>query len=288
MKSLEQILINVTLSRVSGSLELELTGIALDSRLVKPGFAFVAVSGTQTDGHDYIEKAIENGAISIIFEESRVETDQRVTWIKVQDSAEALGIISSNWYGNPSRQLTLVAVTGTNGKTTTATLLYQLFQNLGYRVGLLSTVENKIGEEIIPSTHTTPDAISLNELLSKMLAAGCSHVFMEASSHAIHQRRIAGLDFDGAVFSNISHDHLDYHGTFDNYITAKKLLFDNLSPKAFSLVNVDDKRGKVMVQNTAAKIQTYSLQTGANFRGKVLSNTCRNELFYRNSEKKVQ
>jgi UDP-N-acetylmuramoyl-L-alanyl-D-glutamate--2,6-diaminopimelate ligase len=273
MKSLEQILINVTLSRVSGSLELELTGIALDSRLVKPGFAFVAVSGTQTDGHDYIEKAIENGAISIIFEESRVETDQRVTWIKVQDSAEALGIISSNWYGNPSRQLTLVAVTGTNGKTTTATLLYQLFQNLGYRVGLLSTVENKIGEEIIPSTHTTPDAISLNELLSKMLAAGCSHVFMEASSHAIHQRRIAGLDFDGAVFSNISHDHLDYHGTFDNYITAKKLLFDNLSPKAFSLVNVDDKRGKVMVQNTAAKIQTYSLQTGANFRGKVLSNT---------------
>ena len=273
MKSLEQILINVTLSRVSGSLELELNGIAMDSREVKPGFVFVAVAGTQTDGHDYIEKAIENGAVAIIFEASRVETDQRVTWIKVSDSSEALGIMAANWFGNPSRQLTLVAVTGTNGKTTIATLLFQLFQHLGYRVGLLSTVENKIGEEVIPSTHTTPDAISLNELLAKMLAAGCSHVFMEASSHAIHQKRIAGLEFDGAVFSNISHDHLDYHGSFDNYISAKKLLFDNLSPQGFSLVNVDDKRGKVMVQNTASKIQTYSLQTGANFRGKVLSNT---------------
>jgi len=273
MKSLQEILINVTLSRVSGSLDLELTGIALDSRLVKPGFAFIAVYGTQTNGHDYIEKAIENGASAIIFEANDTETDQRVSWIKVQDSAESLGIIAVNWFGNPSRQLSLVAITGTNGKTTTATLLYQLFQNLGYQVGLLSTVENKIGEETIESTHTTPDAISLNELLAKMLRSGCSHVFMEASSHAIHQRRIAGLEFNGAVFSNISHDHLDYHGTFDNYIAAKKLLFDGLSPKAFCLVNVDDKRGKVMIQNTAAKIQTYSLQTGANFRGKVLSNT---------------
>ena len=273
MKSLNEILAKVVLGRVSGSLELEVAGIVMDSRLVKPGFLFVAVAGTLTDGHQFIEKAIENGAVAIVFAADGIETDQRLTWIKVSDSAEALGLIAGNWFGNPSRDLTLVAVTGTNGKTTVATLLYQLFMDLGYQVGLLSTVENKIGEEIIPATHTTPDAISLNELLAKMKAAGCSHVFMEASSHAIHQRRIAGLTFKGAIFSNISHDHLDYHGSFENYIYAKKMLFDGLSGSSFSLVNVDDKRGKVMVQNTASKIQTYSLQTGANFRGKVLSNT---------------
>jgi UDP-N-acetylmuramoyl-L-alanyl-D-glutamate--2,6-diaminopimelate ligase len=249
-----------------------ISGIAMDSREVKPGYLFVAVKGTLTDGHQFIEKAISLGAVAIVFQ-NQTPLPEDITGIKVLDSAEALAWIACQWFGHPSRKMSLTAVTGTNGKTTVATLLHGLFMELGYKVGLLSTVENKINAEVIPATHTTPDAITLNALLAEMVKAGCSHVFMEASSHAIHQRRIAGLQFSGAIFTNLSHDHLDYHNTFDEYIAAKKMLFDGLESSAFSLVNVDDKRGKVMVQNTSSKIKTYSLQTGANFRGRVISNT---------------
>jgi UDP-N-acetylmuramoyl-L-alanyl-D-glutamate--2,6-diaminopimelate ligase len=272
MKELVNILSNIAFVRVSGPENPAITGIALDSRLVQPGFLFVAVSGTQTDGHDFIDKAIAAGAAAVVFQKP-VAIPGQVAAIQVKDSAEALALIACSWYEHPSRKLKLTAVTGTNGKTTVATLLHALFLELGYRTGLLSTVENKINEEVIPSTHTTPDAIALNALLADMVKAGCSHAFMEASSHAIHQRRIAGLQFQGAVFTNLSHDHLDYHGTYDHYIAAKKMLFDGLPESAFSLVNADDKRARIMVQNTASKIRTYSLQTGANFRGRVISNT---------------
>jgi UDP-N-acetylmuramoyl-L-alanyl-D-glutamate--2,6-diaminopimelate ligase len=272
MKELVNILSNIAFVRVSGPENPAITGIALDSRLVQPGFLFVAVSGTQTDGHDFIDKAIAAGAAAVVFQKP-VAIPGQVAAIQVKDSAEALALIACSWYEHPSRKLKLTAVTGTNGKTTVATLLHALFLELGYRTGLLSTVENKINEEVIPSTHTTPDAIALNALLADMVKAGCSHAFMEASSHAIHQRRIARLQFQGAVFTNLSHDHLDYHGTYDHYIAAKKMLFDGLPESAFSLVNADDKRARIMVQNTASKIRTYSLQTGANFRGRVISNT---------------
>lgn len=272
MKSLTEILTGIKPLQVIGAAPAELTGITMDSRAVQPGFVFVAVKGTLTDGHQYISQAIEKGAAVVVME-NLPESRPEVVQVQVADSAEALGIMAGNWFGNPSRKLKLVAVTGTNGKTTVTTLLYQLFTQLGYRSGLISTVENRIGEEVLPSTHTTPDAVSLQALLARMHEAGCTHVFMEASSHAIHQRRIAGLDFDVAVFTNITHDHLDYHGTFENYIQAKKMLFDGLKKGAACLVNVDDKRGKVMVQNTQAKIYTYSLKSSANFRGRIISNT---------------
>jgi UDP-N-acetylmuramoyl-L-alanyl-D-glutamate--2,6-diaminopimelate ligase len=277
MKRLLGILEGVAILNHSGAENPAVTGITSDSRLVTEGTVFVAVKGTQVDGHQFVEGALKAGASVIVFVDPNVEKFSvgfpEVSFLHVTSSAKALGILACNWFGNPSRKLTLVAVTGTNGKTTIATLLHQLFGELGYKVGLLSTVENKIGEDIIPSTHTTPDPVSLNQLLAQMVASGCTHAFMEASSHAIDQERIAGLDFNGAIFSNITHDHLDYHGTFDAYIAAKKKLFDDLPAKAFSLVNADDRRGKVMVQNTRSKIQTYSLQTMAPFRGRVLSNT---------------
>lgn len=272
MKELNNILSDVAFVQISGPENPKVSGIALDSRQVKPGYLFIAVSGTQADGHDFIEKAIDAGAVAVVAQKP-VDMPESVAAIMVEDSAEALGLIACNWYDHPSKKLKLTAVTGTNGKTTVTTLLHALFVELGYRTGLLSTVENKINEEVIPSTHTTPDAISLNALLAEMVKAGCSHAFMEASSHAIHQRRIAGLQFQGAVFTNLSHDHLDYHGTYDHYIASKKMLFDGLSENAFSLVNADDKRAKIMVQNTASRIRTYSLQTGASFRGRVISNT---------------
>ncbi|HRH33436.1 MAG TPA: UDP-N-acetylmuramoyl-L-alanyl-D-glutamate--2,6-diaminopimelate ligase [Catalimonadaceae bacterium] len=273
MTMLKDILKSVAVESVVGSLETIVNGIAFDSRKVEPGFAFVAIKGTQTDGHEYIPQVLAKGCQTIIFEKYSGEIPTGVTAIQVENSSEALGQIACNWYDHPSRKLKLVAVTGTNGKTTISTLLHSLFSELGYRCGLISTVENKIGMEVSPSTHTTPDALSINELLAKMVSAGCSHVFMEASSHAIDQRRIAGLDIDGAIFSNISHDHLDYHITFENYIEAKKKLFDDLSSEAFSLVNVDDRRARVMVQNTKSRVSTFSLQTGANFKGKILGNT---------------
>lgn len=272
MALLKDILYKVKLLSVSGNMEQDIVSIHFDSRKVIEKAAFIAVRGTQVDGHEYIEAAVEKGAVAIICETLPATLHADVTYIQTDNSGRALGLMADNFYGHPSSKLKLIAVTGTNGKTTTVTLLHQLFVDLGYNVGMLSTVQNQINDQIIPSTHTTPDAIQLNELLQKMVKAGCSHVFMEASSHAIDQERMAGLQIAGAVFSNISHDHLDYHKTFDSYIAAKKKLFDELPASAFALVNVDDKRGMVMLQNCKATKYTYSLKMMANFRAKVLSN----------------
>lgn len=272
MVLLKDILYKVKLLSVSGNMEQNIKSIQFDSRKVAEESAFVAVRGTQVDGHEYIDAAIEKGAIAIICESLPDALRADVTYIQTDNSGRALGLMADNFYDHPSSKLQLVAVTGTNGKTTTVTLLHQLFIDLGYNVGMLSTVQNQINDQIIPATHTTPDAIQLNELLQKMVKAGCSYVFMEASSHAIDQGRMAGLKVAGAVFSNISHDHLDYHKTFDSYIAAKKKLFDELPASAFALVNVDDKRGMVMLQNCKATKYTYSLKMMANFRAKVLSN----------------
>jgi UDP-N-acetylmuramoyl-L-alanyl-D-glutamate--2,6-diaminopimelate ligase len=258
---------------IHGSGDVIIKNIILDSRKVLPGSLFVALRGTQTDGHQYINTAAGLGASAILCEELPENPSSEVTYIQVEDSAAAMGLIAAAFYGYPSGKLTLVGVTGTNGKTSVATFLFQLFRALGYRCGLLSTVQNQIEDEIIPSTHTTPDSVALNQLLSKMLASNCSHVFMEVSSHAVAQHRITGLQFAGGIFTNISHDHLDFHKTFDNYIKAKKGFFDQLPKTAFALVNVDDRRGSVMVQNTKAKIETYSLQTLATFKGKIISDT---------------
>ena len=273
MKVLSDILLNANYLQVQGNVETPITGIAFDSREVRPGYAFVAIKGTQADGHQFIGKAIELGAAAVIHEDNQAFDNKEVVAVKVANSAEALAQMACNWYGHPSKKLKLVGVTGTNGKTTIATLLHSVFTELGYKAGLLSTVENKIGTTVVASTHTTPDALAINRLLAEMVAKGCTHAFMEASSHAMHQRRVAGLEFDGAIFTNISHDHLDYHGSFENYIEAKKMLFDGLAPGAFSLVNVDDKRGRVMVQNTRSKVFTYSTQTGASFRARLIANT---------------
>jgi UDP-N-acetylmuramoyl-L-alanyl-D-glutamate--2,6-diaminopimelate ligase len=237
------------------------------------GSCFIAVKGTATDGHGYIKTAIANGATSIICETIPTDTEESITWIQVENSAVAVGFASHNFYGEPSLKVKLVGVTGTNGKTTIATLLWKLFTALDYKCGLISTVQNQVGNEVISSTHTTPDAVSVNELLSQMVNAGCEYVFMECSSHAIHQHRITGLQFTGALFSNITHDHLDYHKTFDEYIRVKKSWFDALPSNAFAISNADDKRGMVMLQNTAAKKYYYSLKTMADFKGKILDNS---------------
>jgi UDP-N-acetylmuramoyl-L-alanyl-D-glutamate--2,6-diaminopimelate ligase len=254
-------------------MERRVSDVVFDSRKVIENAAFVAVKGTQVDGHDFIPLALEKGVTTIICEQLPASLAEGITYIQVLDSAKALGIIAANFYGNPSEKIKVVAVTGTNGKTTTVTLLHQLFVAMGYSTGLLSTVENKINETILPATHTTPDAVSVQALLRKMVDAGCTHCFMEASSHAIVQERIAGLKLAGAVFTNITHDHLDYHGTFEEYIKAKKKLFDELPKDAFALVNGDDKRGSVMVQNCRGTQQTFGLKTSADFKGKILSNT---------------
>ena len=254
-------------------MERRVSDVVFDSRKVIENAAFVAVKGTQVDGHEFIPLALEKGATVIICEQLPAVLAEGITYIQVVDSAKALGIIAANFYGNPSEKIKVVAVTGTNGKTTTVTLLHQLFVRMGYSTGLLSTVENKINETILPTTHTTPDAVSVQALLRKMVDAGCTHCFMEASSHAIVQERIAGLKLAGAVFTNITHDHLDYHGTFEEYIKAKKKLFDELPKDAFALVNGDDKRGSVMVQNCRGTLQTFGLKTSADFKGKILSNT---------------
>ena len=251
----------------------EVNGIAFDSRRVLPGYLFVAIKGTQTDGHDFIEKAIELGATSIICEALPARVDENVTYVAVKSSNFALGIVASNFFGNPSEKMRLVGVTGTNGKTTTVTLLYKLFTSLGHKTGMISTVENRIADTAVASTHTTPDPIQLNELLKKMADAGCDHAFMEVSSHAVDQDRIAGLKFAGAVFTNITHDHLDYHKTFENYIKAKKKYFDELSSEAFALVNADDKRGMVMLQNTKAGKFSFGLKKMVDFKSKIISNT---------------
>ena len=271
--NLQELLYRVAVQAIHHSTDLNISSIQFDSRKVEIGSVFVATRGTQVDGHNFIVKAIEQGAVAVVCEDLPENLQENITYIQTSDSAEALGIMASNFFGNPSEKLKLVGITGTNGKTTNVTLLYKLFKGLGYRVGMLSTVENYIDEEIIPATHTTPDAISLNELLAKMVKAGCQYAFMEASSHAIVQRRIAGLKFAGAVFTNITHDHLDFHQTFDNYIKAKKRLFDDLPKTAFALSNFDDKRGSVMLQNTKAKKYSFALKTPADFKGKVLNNT---------------
>jgi len=273
MPVLKDILYKVSLLSVSGDMDTDISMLAFDSRKVEAGCAFVAVRGTQVDGHDYIQKAIDLGALVIICEKLPSELNENIAYVAVKNSAESLGLMASNFYGRPSEKMTLVGVTGTNGKTTCATLLFQLFRELGYNSGLLSTVENKINDQVLEATLTTPDAITINRLMSEMFAGGCTHCFMEVSSHAIVQHRIAGLKFNGAFFTNISHDHLDYHKTFDEYIKVKKQLFDGLDKSAFALTNADDKRGAVMLQNTKASKFKYALKSIADFKTKVVSNT---------------
>ena len=273
MAVLKNIAYKVSLKSVKGDMNREVTGVSIDSREVEAGGLFAAIRGTKTDGHDFIDVAIDNGATAIICEEIPDQPKSEVTYLVVDSAAKALGLVAANFYGNPSDKLHLIAITGTNGKTTTATLLFQLFRDLGYGVGLLSTVNNRINDRVIPAALTTPDAVSMNRLLKSMVAEGCTHCFIEASSHAIVQERIAGLSITGAVFTNLSHDHLDYHGSFENYINAKKKLFDELPKKAFALVNVDDKRGQIMLQNTSATKVTYGVKRLADFKAKILSNT---------------
>ena len=273
MKKLSDILYKVSITATGGSTDIDISSVQIDSRKVQRGSLFIAVKGSGVDGHQFIGKAIELGAVAIVCEVLPANQANDITFIQTANSAQAAGIISHNFYDQPTQKLNLVGVTGTNGKTTIATLLYKLFTCLGYKCGLISTVENQVAGKIIPSTHTTPDAVSLNELLAQMVEEGCTHAFMEVSSHAIHQHRIAGLVFTGALFSNITHDHLDYHKTFDEYIKAKKAFFDSLPSTAFAITNLDDKRGLVMLQNTAAKKYSYSLRTVADFKGKILDNT---------------
>jgi len=273
MAALRDILYKVSLVSASGDMEREIKSIAFDSRKVEKGSLFVAVKGTQADGHDYIGSAVKAGAEAIVCEKLPDNITDEITYVAVKNSAAALGMIASNFYGNPGSKLKLVGITGTNGKTTVATLLFHLFRKMGYPAGLLSTVHNQIDEKIIPASHTTPDAIQLNELLSQMVEGGCEYCFMEVSSHALEQYRVEGVEFKGAVFTNISHEHLDYHKTFEAYIKAKKKLFDGLNSSAFALSNVDDKRGRVMLQNTKAEKNTYALKSVANFKSKLISNT---------------
>lgn len=272
MKTLSSLLSGVKTIQKINFQDITIKDIQFDSRKVTLGSLFVASKGTQFDGHDFIQQAIQNGASVIVCEEIQKKfSDQTI--IIVKKSAIALGLIAANLFDNPSQKLKVVAITGTNGKTTNVTLLYNLFKKLGYKVGVISTVQNFIDNEPIASTHTTPDAIQLNELMAKMVISGCTYCFMEASSHAIHQDRMAGLSFAGAVFTNITHDHLDFHLTFDNYIQAKKKLFDELPQSAFALSNIDDKRGVVMLQNTSASKHYFSLKKFAEFKARIVSNT---------------
>ena len=272
MKLLSDILYKVRLEEVVGLTHMAISSMTFDSRKVKKDSLFVATKGTQQDGHVYIDKAIELGAIAVVCEQMPKTKVDTVTYIKVADTSYAMGVMACNFYDNPSEKLKLVGVTGTNGKTTTVTLLFNLFKSMGYSVGLLSTVQNKINNTVIPATHTTPDAIALNELLDNMVKQECEFAFMEVSSHAVVQNRIAGIHFTGAVFSNITHDHLDYHKTFDEYIKAKKKFFDGLNGDAFALVNKDDRNGVVMFQNTKAKRHTYALQSLADFKCRIIEN----------------
>lgn len=250
--------------------DLEITGVQSDSRKVEKGSLFVAVKGTTADGHDYIAKAVEQGAVAVVCEHPMPVESEDILFITVPDPADALGHLASAWFGEPSRQMTVVGVTGTNGKTTIATLLYNLFRKLGYKAGLLSTVCNYINDEVVPTDHTTPDPLTISSLMAKMADAGCEYVFMEVSSHAIDQKRISGIDFNGGIFTNLTRDHLDYHKTVENYLKAKKKFFDDLSTSSFALTNADDKSGMVMLQNTVARKLTYSLRTMADFKGKII------------------
>ncbi len=273
MKKLSDILYKVNLQELKGDTGIHVLDITFDSRDVKEGSLFIAVKGVAADGHKYIDLAIAQGAVAIVCDKFPSDIKDGITYLKVPDSSAALGIIADNYFDQPSARIKIVCVTGTNGKTTVATLLYRLFQSLGHPCGLLSTIENRINDSVIEATHTTPDAIQINRLLKDMLYAGCTYCFMEASSHAIDQNRLSGLTIAGAIFTNITRDHLDYHKTFENYIAAKKKLFDNLSADAFALTNIDDKCGIVMIQNTKAKKYSYSLSTAADHTAKILENS---------------
>lgn len=270
MKQVKDILEKVDVHTVVGDSNVPVEAICFDSRLVKAGTLFVAQRGVAVDGHDFIAKAIASGARTVVCEQLPEEQVQGVTYVKVGNASRALAVIAANFYNHPSAELTLVGVTGTNGKTTVASLLYQLFVNAGYKVGLLSTVRVMVGTEEFPATHTTPDSVSINHYMRTMVDAGVTHCFMEVSSHGIHQCRTEALEFDGGVFTNLSHDHLDYHNTFAAYRDVKKAFFDGLSKKAFALVNSDDKNGNIMLQNTKAKKLSYALKSLADYKGKVL------------------
>ncbi len=267
---LKEIIKNIRVSHCSGNEKIDITSVNIDSRLIQPGALFIAVKGTQTDGHTYIDKAIDKGAAAIVCETIPETLHPGITYLQVNDSEEAVGKIATLFYGDPTSKLRLVGVTGTNGKTTVATLLYNMFRKLGYKTGLLSTVCNYIDGKAIPTEHTTPDPITLNKLLGEMADAGCKYAFMEVSSHAIAQKRISGLKFAGAIFTNLTRDHLDYHKTVENYLKAKKKFFDDMPKDAFCLTNIDDRNGLVMTQNTKAKVYTYSLQNLCDFKGKIL------------------
>lgn len=269
---LQDVLYGVAIKSFVGKTDRLIDALAFDSREVKANTLFIAIKGTKVDGHNYIDQTLSLGATAVICEELPAVLLDEVSYIQVADSSIALGLIASNFYGNPSTTLKLVGVTGTNGKTTIATLLFQLFRKLGFNVGLISTVQNQINEEVIPATHTTPNPIALNSLLREMVDTGCDYCFMEVSSHAVAQHRIAGLVFTGGVFSNITHDHLDFHLTFDHYLNAKKGFFDSLPKSAFALTNLDDKNGMVMLQNTKAHKKTYALKQMADFKANIVEN----------------
>ncbi len=270
MKKLAELLEGTPVAAIHGSVEREIAALTFDSRTVRPGDCFFAVVGTQCDGHDFIAAAVAQGAVAVVCERMPLVATDRTTYVVVPDAAGALADLAAAFYDHPSRELKLVGITGTNGKTTTVTLLYDLVRALGYHAGLISTVVYKVGERVVESTHTTPDPIRLNAMLREMADEGCEYCFMECSSHAIVQERTRGLHFAGGLFSNITHDHLDYHKTFAEYIKAKKRFFDGLEKGAFALTNIDDRNGSVMVQNTAAEVHTYSLQSMADFRCKIL------------------
>ncbi|NCC09193.1 MAG: UDP-N-acetylmuramoyl-L-alanyl-D-glutamate--2,6-diaminopimelate ligase [Bacteroidia bacterium] len=267
---LNDVLKSIQPQQVVGHSEIEITGVQIDSRLIKPGHLFMAMPGTQTDGHTYISTAIEKGAVAVLCERMPEELHPQIVYIQVKDSEDAVGKVSTAFYEDPSSKLRLVGVTGTNGKTTIATLLYNTFRRLGYNAGLVSTVCNYINDQAIPTEHTTPDPITLNQLLAEMVAQGCQYAFMEVSSHAIEQKRISGLNFAGGIFTNLTRDHLDYHQTVENYLKAKKKFFDHLPKNAFSLTNLDDKNGLVITQNTRSKVYTYSLRSLSDFKGRIL------------------
>ncbi len=267
---LKEILVNCNLLEIEGNKDIDILDLTFDSRKVGENSLFFAIKGTQVDGHDYIDKAVAQGAKAIVCEKMPKTSADNTTYIQVDNSAYVLGVAASNFFGNPSKELKLVGVTGTNGKTTIATLLYRLFTDAGYSCGLLSTIENIVSREVIPSTHTTPDPLELNALLQKMVESGCEYAFMEVSSHSVDQDRIAGLHFAGGIFTNLTHDHLDYHKTMANYRNAKKKFFDNLPDTAFALTNLDDKNGAVMLQNTRAKKLSYALKHDADFKGVVM------------------
>ena len=272
MKLLNNLIENISYINSTGDLNIHITDVIIDSRKVVTGSLFIALEGGLTDGHNFIEEAIHKGAIAILHSRNLIEYKNNITYIQVKDAQYALAYIASTFYNNPSAKLKIVGVTGTNGKTTVATLLFKLFSKLGYSCGLISTVQNQINNTIIPSTHTTPDAIQLHGLLAKMVAENCTFVFMECSSHAIHQHRITGINFTGAIFTNLTLDHLDYHKTFEEYVLVKKKLFDNLSISSFSISNIDDNYGMKMIENTQSKKITYSIQNLSNIKGKIIEN----------------